>query len=69
LLVLVRNNIHAYQALHKLILALEAYLDIFYEMLKLPLDAKLDMTIVRFVFNLDDDSPIKKKTKINFDRE
>jgi hypothetical protein len=68
-LVIVRNNIHTCQALHKFILALEAYLDIFYEVLKLPLDAKLDRTIVQFVFNLDDDSPIKKKSKINFDRE
>jgi hypothetical protein len=37
--------------------------------LKPLLDAKLGENIVRHVFNLDDNSPIKKKTKNNLDYE
>jgi hypothetical protein len=69
LLVLIANNIHACHALHKPILAFETDPNIFYEVLKPLLDAKLDKTIVQFVFNLDDDSPIKKIAKINLDCE
>jgi hypothetical protein len=39
------------------------------KILKPLLDAKFNENIVRHVFNLDDDSPIKKKAKINFDCE
>jgi hypothetical protein len=53
-------------ALGRPILALEADLEIFDEVLKPLLDAKSSKTIVWLVFNLDDDSPIKKKTIINF---
>jgi len=69
LLVLVGNNIHICQALNKPILALEANPDIFDEVLKMPLDAKLNKIIVQSVFNLDDDSPIKKRAKFNLDCE
>jgi hypothetical protein len=51
------------------ILALEANLDFFYGVLKPLLDADLGETIVQLVFNLDDNSPIKKRSKINFNYE
>jgi hypothetical protein len=37
--------------------------------LKPLLDVELNKNIVKHVFNLDDNSPIKKKTKINLDYE
>jgi hypothetical protein len=63
------NNIHACQALGRPILALEAYSEIFDEVLKPLLDVNLGETIVWPIFNLDDNPPIKKKTKINLDCE
>jgi len=38
-------------------------------MLKPLLDVKLGEIVVQHVFNLDDDFPIKKKTKINLNYE
>ncbi len=63
------NSIRACQALGRLILALEVDSKIFNEVLKPLLDAKLSENIVRHVFNLDDDSPIEKRAKINLDCE
>jgi hypothetical protein len=51
------------------ILALEANSEIFYEVLKPLLNANLGETIVWLVFNLDDNSPIKKRSKINLNCE
>ncbi len=51
------------------ILALEVDLKIFDEMLKPLLDVNLGEIIVRPIFNFDDNYPIKKRTKINFDCE
>jgi hypothetical protein len=42
---------------------------IFDEVLKLLLDADSCETVVSPAFNLDDDSPIKKRTRINLDYE
>jgi hypothetical protein len=55
--------------LGRLILALEVDSKIFNEVLKPLSDAKLSKNIVRHVFNLDDDSPIEKRVKINLDCE
>jgi hypothetical protein len=68
-MVLTWNSIHAYRALGRPILALEADSKIFDEVLKPLLDVDLSETIVRPIFNLDDNSPIKKITKINLDCE
>jgi hypothetical protein len=62
---LTRNNIHAYRALGRQILIIEVDSKIFDEVLKPFLDVKSGEN----VFNLDDDSPIEKKTKINFNCE
>jgi hypothetical protein len=51
------------------ILALEVDSEIFYEVLKPFLDVELGKNIVRPIFNLDDNFPIQKKAKINFDCE
>jgi hypothetical protein len=51
------------------ILALKADLEIFDEVMKALLDAESSETIVPLVFNLDDDFPIQKRTKINIDYE
>ncbi len=69
LIVFTGNNICACWALGRLIFALEVDSKIFNEVLKPLLDAKLGENIVRHVFNLDDNSPIKKKTKNNLDYE
>ncbi len=64
------NNIHAYWALGRPILAFEANSDMFYEVLKPLLVVESSETkIVRCVFNLDDDSPIQKRAKINLNCE
>jgi hypothetical protein len=68
-MVFLRNNIHVYWALGRPILALEVDSKIFDEVLKPLLDADSSEIIVRHVFNLDDDSPIKKRTRINLDYE
>jgi hypothetical protein len=68
-LVLIRNNINACWALGRPILALEVDQNIFDEMLKPLLDVKSSKIVVYHVFNLDDDFPIKKRTKINVDCE
>jgi hypothetical protein len=39
------------------------------EVFKPLLDAKLGKNIVKLGFNLDDNSPIEKRTKINLDYE
>jgi len=51
--------------LGRLILAFKADLKIFDEVLKPLLDAKLGENIIRPSFNLDDDSLIQKRAKIN----
>jgi hypothetical protein len=68
-LVFTRNSICACRTLGRPILALEADSKIFDEVLKPLLDADLGKTIVHPIFNLDDDSPILKKTRINLDCE
>lgn len=60
-MVLTRNNIHACQTLGRPILTLEVDSEIFDEPL---LDADSGKTIVCFIFNLNDDSPIQKRTKL-----
>jgi hypothetical protein len=66
---LIRNNICVCQVLVKPILALEVDSKIFDEVLKPILDADSSEIIVWLVFNLDDNSPIKKKTRINLSCE
>jgi hypothetical protein len=68
-MVLIWNSIHACGLLQMPILALEADLEIFDEMLKPLLDSDLSETIVQPIFNLDDNSPIKKRVRINLDCE
>jgi hypothetical protein len=69
LIILTRNNIRACWALGRSILALKANSEIFEELLNPILDAKLGETIVGPIFNLDDNSPIQKLTKISLDYE
>ncbi len=66
-MVLTLNSIRACRALGRSILALELDSKIFDEVLKPLLDVNLGETIVQPIFNLDDNSPIKKRTKINLD--
>jgi len=68
-MVLIGNSIHAYRALKRSIFALKVDLEIFDEMLKPLLDADSNKTILRHVFNLDDNPPIKKRSRINLDCE
>jgi hypothetical protein len=68
-MVLIGNNIRVCWALGMPILALEANSKIFTEVLKPLLDANLSKTIVQLVFNLDDNSSIKKRSRINLDCE
>lgn len=68
-MVLIRNNIRVCWVFGRPILALEVDSEIFYEVLKPLLDANLGKVVVRPIFNLDDDSPIKKKIRINLDYE
>jgi hypothetical protein len=68
-MVLIRNNICVCWAFGKPIFALEVDSEIFDEVLKPLLDANLGKIIVRPIFNLDDDSPIKKKIRINLNYE
>jgi hypothetical protein len=68
-MVLIKNNISVCQVLGRPILALEVNSEIFYQALKPLLDANLGKTIVQPIFNLDDNSPIKKRSRINFDYE
>jgi hypothetical protein len=51
------------------ILALEVDSKIFDEILNSLLDEKSCKNITKFGFNFDDDFPIQKRTKINFDCE
>jgi hypothetical protein len=66
-MVIVGNSIRACRALGRPIFALKADSKIFDEVLKPLLDAS--ETIVGPIFNLDDNYPIQKRTKINFDCE
>jgi hypothetical protein len=68
-MVLIRKSIHVCWALGRPILALEVNSKTFDEVLKPLLDVDSDEIIVQLVFNLDDDSFIKKRTKINLDHE
>jgi hypothetical protein len=68
-MVFARNNIHAYETLGRPILALEVDSKIFDEVLKPLLDVELGETIVRPIFNLDDNSPIQKIVRINLNCE
>jgi hypothetical protein len=65
-MVLLRNSIHAYWALGRPILAFKVNSKIFDEVLKPLLVVELSKTIVWCVFNLDNDSPIQKRARINF---
>jgi hypothetical protein len=67
-MVLTGNGICACQVLQRPILTLEADLEIFDEMLKPLLDSNSNKTVIQHVFNLDDNSPIKKKSRINLDQ-
>jgi len=69
LIFLTRNNICAYWKLGKLIPILEVDSKIFREVLKPLLDVKLGKNIFRLDFNRDEDSPIQKRAKINFNCE
>jgi hypothetical protein len=60
-MVITRNNIRACRTLGRPILAPEVDSKIFDEVLKPFLDVDLGKTIVRPIFNLDNDSPIKIK--------
>jgi hypothetical protein len=51
--------------LGRLILALKPDSEIYDEVLKPFLDAKSSETITQLVFNLDDNSPIQKRARIN----
>jgi hypothetical protein len=55
--------------LGRLILALKVDLKIFDEVLKPLLDVDLGENIVKPSFNLDDNSPIQKKARVNLDCE
>jgi hypothetical protein len=68
-MVLIWNSIHACRALRRSIFALEADLENFDEVLKPLLDADSNKTILRHVFNLDDNPPIKKRSRINLNCE
>jgi hypothetical protein len=68
-MILTGKSIRVCRVLQRPILALEADLEIFDEMLKPLLDSNSGKTIVQHVFNLDDNSPIKKRSRINLDCE
>jgi hypothetical protein len=69
LIAFTRQIIGVYRELGRPILALEANSKIFDEVLKPLLDAKLGENIVKLYFNLDDDSPIRKRVRININCE
>jgi hypothetical protein len=58
LIIFTGNNICVCQALGRPILVLKVDSKIFDQVLKPLLDVELGENIMRFVFNLDDDSPI-----------
>jgi len=68
-MVLIGNSIHASQALGRPIFAFKADSKIFDEVFEPLLDAESNKTIVGPIFNLDDDFPIQKRTKIKLDFE
>jgi hypothetical protein len=68
-IIFLRTNICVCQALKRSILVLEANLEILDEVLKPLLDVELRENIVKLGFNLDDNSPIQKRAKINLDCE
>jgi len=69
LIVLTRHNIRACWALGRPILALEVDSEIFDEVLKPLFEVELGENIVKSCFNLDDNSPIQKKARINLNCE
>ncbi len=69
MIIFIRNNICVCQALRRPILVLEVNSKILDEVLKPLLDVELGENIIKFGFNLDDNSPIQKRAKINLDYE